>query len=202
MAFMEEQGMARTHRFSTADLVTLSKVPRSFELFDETLRGEVKTELESFAGNKLMRETNSLNEIRHHQRYSVRAPLDGWNLFCDAGYQLSRVGDSAHASILRIGTDSYPALFVFLEARSGAEGRNTSVAAMERMALDADWQPYNLEDPSGWAGVRRVSNLTSLLSEEDHIAAAKRFFVESIRQLRDHLAAFKKDHPDLLWSGV
>lgn len=202
LAFMEEQGMARTYRFSTTDLMALSKVPRSFELFDETLRGEVMTELESFAGNKLMREARSLDEIRHHQRYSVRAPLHGWDLFCDAGYQLGRVDDSTHASILRIATDGYPAIFVFLEARPGAEGRDTSVAAMERIALNAGWEPYNLDNPSGWAGVRRVSNLASLLSEEDHVAATKRFFVQSIHQLRDELTVFKQDHPNLLYSGT
>jgi hypothetical protein len=44
MLFMEEQGMAQSHRFSTADLLTLSKVPRAFEIFDETLGDDVRAE--------------------------------------------------------------------------------------------------------------------------------------------------------------
>lgn len=39
MAFMEEQGMARSYRFSPTELIALSGVPRAFEIFDETLGG-------------------------------------------------------------------------------------------------------------------------------------------------------------------
>lgn len=45
MTFMEEQGMARSYRLSTTDLMALSGVPRAFEIFDETLGDEVKAEL-------------------------------------------------------------------------------------------------------------------------------------------------------------
>jgi hypothetical protein len=201
MAFMEEQGMARSYRFSTTDLMALSGVPRAFEIFDETLGGEVKNELESFAGRQPMRETQSIRELRWHQRYNIRALLHDWNLFCDVGYQLGRVDESAYSSILRLQADGYPAIFTFLEAQPGAEGRETSVAAMRQIALDEDWEAYNLEDPASWAGVRRVRSLASVLQEEDHVAAVQRFFVESIHQLRENLRAVKKEHPDLPWEG-
>jgi hypothetical protein len=201
MAFMEEQGMARTYRFSTADLMALSGVPRAFEIFDETLGGEVKVELESFAGNQAMRETQSIRELRWHRRYNTRALLHGWDLFCDVGYQLGRVDESAHSSILRLPADGYPAIFAFLEAQPVAEGRETSVAAMRQIALNEDWEAYNLDNPAAWAGVRRVRSLASLLQEKDHIEAVQRFFVDSIRQLREELTAFKKEHPELLWEG-
>jgi hypothetical protein len=71
---------------------------------------------------------------------------------------------------------------------------------MKRIALNEDWEPYNLDNLSGWAGVRHVRSLTSLLAEEDHVAAVKRFFVESIRQLKEELTAFKKEHPELPWA--
>ena len=119
MDFMEEQGMARTYRLSTADLMALSGLPRAFEIFDETLGGEVRAELESFAGRKIRREAHSLWEVRVHLRYQARALLHEHDLLCDAGYQLGKVGDSAHASILRLRADSYPVIFVFLEARPG-----------------------------------------------------------------------------------
>jgi hypothetical protein len=41
MTLMEEQGMARSYRFSAADLIALSGVPRAFEIFDETGESEV-----------------------------------------------------------------------------------------------------------------------------------------------------------------
>lgn len=48
MIFMEEQGMSRGHRFSATDLMALSGVPRAFEIFDETLGGEVKGRVGGF----------------------------------------------------------------------------------------------------------------------------------------------------------
>lgn len=201
--FMEEQGMARSYRFSATDLMALSSVPRAFEIFDETLGGEVRAELEGFAGNKIRRGTEPMKwGIREHLRYHSVADLHRRDdLFCGVGYQLDKVDESTHASILQILADGYPAVFVFLEARPGAEGREASIASMERIALNADWESYNLENPSGWAGVRRSRSLATLLSEEDHVAAVQRFFIESIHQLSEELTEFKKEYPDLLWSG-
>jgi len=201
MLFMEEQGMSRSHRLSTNDLMAMSGVPRAFEIFDETLGDEVKTELESFAGNKIMREGQSIWEIRNHRRYFALGPLHGWDLFCAVGHQLGKVDDSGHASILRIPADGYPAVFALLEARPEAVGRETSVAAMKKIAFNVDWEPYNLENPSGHAGVRRFRNFADLLPEEDHIFAIKQFFIESIRELREELTEFKKENPELPWNG-
>jgi hypothetical protein len=201
MAFMEEQGMARSYLFSAMDIVALSGVPRVFNVFDETLGGEVKADLESFAGNKLRHMTHTMWELRNHLRYGIRAPLHGDDLFCDLGYQLGKVEESAHSSLLRISADGYPAVYVFLEAQPGATGREVSVSAMKNIAFNQGWEAYNIDDPTGWAGVRRAKSLADLLSEEDHVAAVKAFFMESIGQLREELAAFKQDHRDLLWEG-
>lgn len=65
--------------------MTLSGVPRAFEILDETLGGEVKAELESFAGNKTRRESVGLDNIRRHRRYVILAPLHEWDLFCFVG---------------------------------------------------------------------------------------------------------------------
>lgn len=185
MLFMEEQGMARDYRFSAGDLVALSGMPRAFEIMDETLDGEVRAELESFAGGKSRRE--SLGNIRRLWRYVALAQLHGNDLFCFAGYHMD--------------TDEYPWLAVDLQAQPGAVGREVSVAAMRKIALLEDWEAYNLDDSKDWAGVYRGTNLANLLHEEDHIAAAKRFLIESIRQLGEELAAFKKEHPDLPWES-
>lgn len=37
--------------------------------------------------------------------------------------------------------------------------------------------------------------------EEDHISAIKRFFIESIHQLREELTEFKRENSDLPWNG-
>lgn len=186
---MEEQGMARSYRLSATDLMALAGVPRAYEIFDETLGGEVKTELESFTGGRVSRrEAHTLNQIRHLKRYVALAPLHGVeDFFCFIGYNLRS-------------SDVYPKAIVSLEARPGAVGRETSISAMKSISHNEDWNSYS-DNPSGWAGVRRSRSLTVLLSEEDHVAAVQSFFIESINQLREELTEFKKTHPDLLWSG-
>jgi PD-(D/E)XK nuclease superfamily len=88
MAFMEEQGMAKSYRLSTTDLMALSGVPRAFEIFDETFGEEVQAELEAFAGNRInRREPYSLTQIRDNKRYIVLAPLDKGDLYCYASYE-------------------------------------------------------------------------------------------------------------------
>ena len=79
--------------------------------------------------------------------------------------------------------------------------RETSVAAMKKIALNQGWEAYNMEDPTGWASVRRAKSLAEVIAETDHISAVKRYFIESIHQLKEELTAFKKEHPDLPWSG-
>jgi PD-(D/E)XK nuclease superfamily len=188
MLFMEKQGMAQTHRLSTADLLTLARMPRAFEIFDETLGDDVKAELESFAGTKVKGQTHGVNHIRWHWRYIIIASLHEWDLFCFVGYTMDD-------------PEEHPGITVNLESRPNAIARETSVTAMRRMVERRDWEGYDLDSPSDWAGVCRWVSLTELLAEEDHVAAVKRFFIESIGQLKDELTDFKKSHPELPWSG-
>ena len=185
MLFMEEQGMAKSYRFSTADLAALSGMPRAFEIMEETLGDEVKAELEAFAGNKSKHETIS-SMIGNNVRYVVVAPLHGWDLFSYVGYRLRT-------------SDGYPLAYVNLQTRPGAVRREVSIAAMRKLASRDGWEGYGLDNPKAWAGVRRTLSLAAVLGEEDHVAAVKRFFVESVCRLRGELTAFKKEHPELLW---
>ncbi len=63
-------------------------MPIEFQIFDETLDGEVRSELEEFAGNKVRRETQGLNYVRSHGRYVIVVPLHRErNLLCFVGYE-------------------------------------------------------------------------------------------------------------------
>lgn len=187
MSFMEEQGMARSYHLSAQDLIALSGVPRAFEILDETLGGEVKGELESFAGNKTRRESVALDLVRQHGLYATIAPLHGDDLRSYVGYQM-------------LTPSGYPEVLVGLQTRPNAVGRDASITVMKRIVLRDGWEGHELDDPTAWSRISRARSLASLLSEEDHIAAAKSFFIESIRQLREELTTFKKDHPALPWA--
>jgi len=177
--------MARSHRFSTADLMALSQVPQALGILDETLDDEVRAKLASFAGSK---PKLAYSEIKDGV-YRVRAPLHR-NFNCIAGYYL--LSDT---------TDGYPAMIAGLDIYKGATGSDRVIAAMKEIARREDWHSYDLDSSERWAGVWRETSIASLLAEENHVEAAKRFFIESIHQLRDELMAFKKEHPDLPWNG-
>ena len=55
--------------------MALSGLPRAFEIFDETLGGEVKAELEAFAKSKSKREP--VGSIRYNRRCIATASLHG-----------------------------------------------------------------------------------------------------------------------------
>lgn len=184
LAFMEEQGMARRHQFSTSDLMALSSVPRAFEIFDETLGDEVKSELESFAENR-SGANRALWQIRTFGRYITMADLREWDMSCLVGYQMFT-------------SDDYPTALVQLETSPTSAGRETAIVVMKKVALREDWEAVDLNATGSWSNVVRTRSVAHFLSEEDHVAAVKRFFVESIRQLREELSTFKQDHPEFL----
>lgn len=132
MAFMEEQGMAKSFRFSATDLMALSGVPRAFDIFDETLGDEVRAELESFAGNKVRPESTSLYYVRPWSGYYAVARLDRGDLQCLVGYGMGT-------------SDSYPEAIVSLQAKPNAAGRDVAIASMKRIALCEGWEGDSLD---------------------------------------------------------
>lgn len=57
---------------------------------------------------------------------------------------------------------------------------------------------YPTNDPLAGTEVWNELNLATIVAKEDHILAIKKFFIESIHQLRDELTEFKRENPDLL----
>lgn len=144
---------------------------------EETLGGEVKAELEAFAGNKSKHETiNAM--LRSNVSYVIQAPVQDWDLFCYLGYRLRT-------------SDGYPLAYVTLHLQSGAVGKEVQIAALKRIARRDGWEGHDLEESETWARVLRTMSLASVFREEDHVATLQRFFVESIRQLDEELITFK-----------
>jgi hypothetical protein len=181
--------VAKEHRFSATDLVVLSGLPRAFDILEETIDAEVREELTRFAGNNVKRASTSLiQQIRGDEGYFISAPLTREIDFgCYVGYGMRN-------------PDSYPRSSVGLYAEPEVAGSERAIEAIKRVSSLADWED-NLEDPTEWPEVWREISLINLLPEENHVAAVKRFFVESIRQLKEELTDFKKEHSDLPWEG-
>jgi len=183
------EGVAEEHRISATDLVALSGLPRALDILEETIDGEVREELARFSGNKLQRaSTNLMQEIRADEGYWIYADLDNeYGFGCYVGYAMRY-------------PDGYPRLRVGLYAGAGAAGSEAARAAIERISRLEGWQsdPENTEEHEVW----RERNVASLLGKEDHVVAAKTFFIDSLRQVKEGLTTFKKEHPGLPWYGV
>ena len=103
---------------------------------------------------------------------------------------------------------SVPGAGGIMNERPGVDARanpGTSPSARlqrpgRRVAL-ARLRGHGPEEPASWAGVSRGRYLTGSLSQEAHMAAVRRFLVGSIRRLRENLAAFGEEHPELPGGG-
>jgi hypothetical protein len=175
-------------RFSAADLVALSRLPRALQILEKALDKEVREALASFAGNKIKRKSaDLLRQIHEDEGYFIHAPLASEiNFECHAGYGMSD-------------PDGYPSIVVGLCVNPQAAGSEVAIAAIKRMSSRTGWDD-NLGDRADWPEVWRETSLVSLLPDEDHVAAVKHFFTDSIGQLKEELTAFKKERPELPWN--
>lgn len=99
--------------------------------------------------------------------------------------------------------DEFPKAQIAMNADFGEEESEAALAVM-RMLRRKGWKADNLDGPAGtesWPEAWREKSLASILSGDDHVGAAQQFFVESLDQLAEELAASKKERPDLPWNG-
>ncbi len=196
MAFMEEQGMARRHRLSGADLEALSRGPRVLSILEETV-SEAAARLQGFAGRRPKQYGTSAGFVR---RYGVYSPIctlgadESW--YCGLGYVLDPAVHRHHVGAA--GTD-YPVLRAFLEIPPETPDRAERARAMREMVeRRPDWTAHDLERTGAHSSIVRAKSLTEILPEEDHVAAIKAFFLESLGQLEE----FRAEYPHLPWGGA
>jgi hypothetical protein len=73
------------------------------------------------------------------------------------------------------------------------------VDAMREMAKqweDRGWKAFNLDQAGVHSGLVRATSLAGILSEEDHVAAIKTFFIGSL----EHVEEMRAEYPHLPWS--
>jgi len=182
------EGVANERRLSADDLLALSGLPRALDILAETIDAEVREELARFSGNKPQRGwANLMHQLRTDEGYWVYESLDSEARFgCYIGYAMRY-------------PDGYPRLQVGLYADAGEAESEAARAAVEKVASLEGWKS-NSENAEEYEVIRE-RNVASLLGEKDHLVAVKTFFTESIRQLKDILTTFKKEHPDLPWQA-
>ena len=93
--------------------------------------------------------------------------------------------------------DGYPRLQVGLYADAVAARSAMTRADIERVSRLRGWQ--SVPDNTKEHEVRRELSVAGLLGEKGPLAAAKAFYIDSIRLLKAELTTFKKKRPALPW---
>lgn len=146
-------------------------MPRALDILEETIDAAVRGELARFSGHKLQRASaNFMQQIWADEGYCVCASLDSDDRFgCYLGYAMRY-------------PDGYPRLQVSLYADAGNAGSEAARAAIERITRLEAWQLVS--DNTEQHEVRRERNVASLLGKQDHVVAAKTFYIDSISAVK------------------
>ncbi len=195
MAFMEEQGMARSHRLSGADLEALSRVPRALSVMEETL-ADATARLQRFAGRRAKQYGTAARFVREHGLYSSVCSLgadESWE--CGFGYALD---PGFVGGWLGLAQSDYPAIRAFVRVPPETTDREARAKAMREIAERWAWKARHLGQGGTNSEIMRAKSLAKVLPEEDHVAAIKTFFLESLAQLEE----FRAEYPNLPWGGV
>ncbi len=192
MSFMEEQGMARNHRLSGADLEALFRMPRALSIIEETV-ADATARLQRFAGRRPKSYGTAIKHVREMGLYSIACnlgPDESWR--CGFGYALD---PDFIGGRLGLAQSDYPAVRAYLYLPPETTDRAERAVAMREMAERWGWTARNLESPGTLSEITRAKSLVDILPEDDHVAAIEAFFSESIAQFEE----FRAEYPDLPW---
>ncbi len=197
MTFMEEQGMARAHRLSGMEIEAISRLHRVLSIMEETC-ADATAQLRQFAGRRPKQWGVNLGTLR----WGFYTPLcalgadESW--YCGFGYVMSPeyIKDWVGSA-----QSDYPAIRAVLQMPPETIDRAERVVAMQEIAKQWEewgWKIENIERTDKWSGITRTKSLAAILSEEDHVAAIRAFFLESVA----HFEAFRIEHPHLPWGAT
>jgi hypothetical protein len=186
LLFMKQNGMSQTNRLSAADVVALTGMPRMLAFMREILSGEVEARIGEVSKRKVSRANSALYQLATFDRYFLYAHM-GPGFWVGGGFYLGQDDP-----------DDYPWLSVLLEVGPSQPGREDIIKAMRSFTADCSGcEPYDLDDPSAWSGLEWAIDLREVLTTEDHMAAARTHFLESL----DDIARMREQYPDLPWGS-
>lgn len=191
LAFMEEErGMSNSNQFTPIDVLSLSNLINVLNMMDETMQGEVSERLRAVTGNAIKSRLKTLSNIQSYNRYLLFShSREDERFWCGLGYHLPTA-----ATVV-----SYPSVDLFIEVNRPSQNQRAIVDVMREIERDRGWYSHNLSVyDAGWSRVGRGRSLQDFLSGEDHVAEIKKFFLESLEELRE----IKEQYPHLPWGDT
>jgi hypothetical protein len=186
VTFMDEYRMAHNNQFSSIDVIALANFTKSLKLMEETMWGEVSQRFEKVLG-AIKQKSTALTQIQWHGRYLMTASMPSGRWWCGLGFILK----TSHLT-------DYPIVRLVLEVDPNSPRRAEIIEAMKDICEQYGWRGYNLDSSKDWAGIVRDKSLQDFLSEEDHVVAVKRFFLQAL----DELEKIKDQYSKLPWVAI
>jgi hypothetical protein len=184
--FMHEHHMAQNNQFSSVDIIALANFTRSLKLMEETMWGEVSQRFKEILG-AIKPKVTALTQVQNHGRYLITASMPNGKWWCGLGFILKTANLA-----------DYPTVRLMLEVDPNSQHRTEILEAMWKICQQYGWQGYDLNNAKAWSGIAREKSLQNFLSEEDHIVAIERFFLQAL----DELAAIKHQYSNLPWGAI
>lgn len=186
VTFMDEYRMAHNNQFSSIDVIALANFTKSLKLMEETMWGEVSQRFEKVLG-AIKQKSTALTQVQWHGRYLMTASMPSGRWWCGLGFILK----TSHLT-------DYPIVRLVLEVDPNSPRRAEIIEAMKDICEQYGWRGYNLDSSKDWAGIVRDKSLQDFLSEEDHVVAIKRFFLQAL----DELEKIKDQYSKLPWVAI
>jgi hypothetical protein len=182
---MEEYQMSQNNQFSSIDVIAMTNFSKSLRLMREIMWGEVSKKFKETLGG-IKKPSTAMTQIRWHGRYVMDVSMPGeW--WCKLGFILERPNLTDH-----------PIAFLMVEIAPNSSHRIETIKTMKDICENFEswgWRGYGLNDPNAWACIMRARSLQDFLSEEDHIACIKSFFLQALDELRE----IQSKYPSLPW---
>ncbi len=185
VTFMDEYRMAHNNQFSSIDAIALANFTKSLKLMEEIMWGEVSQRFEKVLG-AIKRKAAALTQVQLHGRYLMTASIPSGRWWCGLGFILK----TSHLT-------DYPTVRLVLEVDPNSQRRDEIIEAMKDICEQYGWRGYGLDNPKSWAGIVRERSLQDFLSEEDHVVAIKKFFLQAL----DELEKIKDQYSKLPWGA-
>jgi hypothetical protein len=185
LSFMEEEGMDQANQFSAVDAIALGSLHRALKLMRESLRGPVEQRLiELFGG--VRQYSTAMTQLHDHNRFILHQWMEPGRWWCGVGYFLHEADPSG-----------YPLLGLIVEVDPRSPQRAEIMSMMEAVYARGGWERQRWQ-PGAWSAVLRLKSLRELMPNEDHVAAAREFFL----QLLDDVATIQAEFPHLPWTAA
>lgn len=186
--FMQEHRMDLRNQFSPTDVSAMQGFPDALKLMEAVMWDEVIQKFEMILRDSKtlrFRKRNAFEELQFHGRYTMLSWMPE-GFACILGFFLKPADSS-----------DYPSVRLLLQINPGnSPKRQETIQAFKEIQKLHSWKGIALDDSNFWSGIFLERSLRDFLPHEDHIAAIKQFFLDSLNTVEK----FRSEYPYLPWN--